>query len=105
MDNNLSRILYEVQNNIQWGNDAQGNSPPYNFEGFTHSLESAYTLGMNFVRYYERPAEIHQIRGEQAEFWYEFLGGISPVPPKRNKKNKFKWVLYAKKIRNRQFYS
>jgi hypothetical protein len=78
MESNLSRILYEVENNIQWGNDSFGNPPPYSFAEFTHSTEDPYTLGMYFVRYYERPASISTLRGKQAEEWFVFLGGIKP---------------------------
>lgn len=106
MDANLSRINYEVVNNIQWGNDALGNSPPYNFEGFTRSTDTPYNLAINFLRYYERPYEYNQpIRGQQAEYWYEYLQNISPEPPEPPvvifKKKKFKWVLYAQKLRNK----
>ena len=60
MDANLYRLIYEVQNNLQWGNDSHGNSPPYNFQGFTQSLENPYDLAINFLRYYERPAQYNQ---------------------------------------------
>ena len=77
MDNNISRILYEVQNNIQWGAGIYG-TPPYNFEGFTHSTESAYDLAINFLKYYERPASLDYSRGTQAESWYNYLTGDIP---------------------------
>ena len=98
MDNNLSRILYEVANNIQWGAGIYG-TPPYSFYDFTQSTESAYDLAINFLKYYERPASLNYSRGTQAEYWYEFLGGI--VPPRLFPKKKFKWVLYANKLRKR----
>lgn len=60
MDNALSRILYEVENNIQWGYDSLGNPPPYNFQGFTQSTKPPYDLAIEFLRYYERPAEYNQ---------------------------------------------
>lgn len=97
MDNNLSRILYEVANNIQWGAGIYG-TPPYSFYDFTQSTESAYNLAINFLKYYERPASLNYSRGTQAEYWFTFLGGISPAPIR--KKTKFKWVLYANKLRN-----
>ena len=78
MDNNLSRILYEVQNNIQWGAGYYG-TPPYNFEAFTHSKESAYDLAINFLKYYERPASLDYSRGTQAEYWYNFLDDDIPA--------------------------
>ena len=48
MDANLYRILYEVQNNIQWGNDSQGNPPPYSFSDFTEKLD-----GKNLTHVFE----------------------------------------------------
>jgi hypothetical protein len=82
MDANLYRILYEVQNNIQWGNDSQGNPPPYSFSDFTQSTDTAYNLAINFLRYYERPASYEQpIRGIQATYWYDYLQNIGPTPP------------------------
>lgn len=61
MDNNLSRILYEVANNIQWGAGAYG-TPPYDFETFTHSTDTPYNLAINFLKYYERPAQLDYSR-------------------------------------------
>ena len=60
MDNNISRIIYEVNNNLQWGNDSLGNPPPYSFYEFTQSTQSPYDLAINFLRYYEKPAEYNQ---------------------------------------------
>jgi hypothetical protein len=48
MDSNLKRILYEVDNNVQWGNDSYGNPPPYTFKQFTQSTENVVTLAMNY---------------------------------------------------------
>lgn len=105
MDIALARILYEVENNIQWGYDSKGNPPPYNFKGFTESEESPYDLAINFLRYYERPAEYNQpARGTQAEYWYEYLTGESPIIPTPESiitKKKFPWVLMIKNIRKR----
>lgn len=101
MDNALSRILYEVQNNIQWGSGIYG-TPPYSFYDFTQSTESAYDLAINFLKYYERPASLDYSRGTQAEYWYTFLGGIPPTPPTRLQKKKFPWVIYARKLRERR---
>lgn len=60
MDANLYRISYEVDNDVQWGNDALGNPPPYDFLGFTRSTDTPYNLAINFLRYYERPTEYNQ---------------------------------------------
>lgn len=97
MDNNISRILYEVENNIQWIATSEFN---YSFEEFTKSIDTPFNLAMAFIKNYERPADPNQpIRGVQATAWYEFLTGINPPTPTK-KTNKFKWVLYANKIRN-----
>lgn len=92
MDSNLLRILYEVENNIQWGNDSLGNPPPYSFEEFTHSEDTAYNLAMLFLHHYERPfVYLQPSRGTQADFWFAFLKGI--------KKKKSKVYLYTLKRR------
>lgn len=99
MDNNLSRIIYEVENNLQWIATSTYN---YSFREFTKSTESPYNLALAFLANYERPADPNQpVRGTQAEFWYQFLGGVQPTPIGKKKKTKFKWVLYANKIRKR----
>lgn len=81
MDSQLLRILYEVENELQWI-DAD-----MSFEEFTHSTESAYDLGLLFLAKYERPADPDQpARGTQAAAWYSFLdgtggGGGVTLPP------------------------
>ena len=82
MDSNLLRILYEVDNNLQWGNDSKGNKPPFNFLGFTKSNLSPSTLGILFLHHYERPAVYNQpARGTQATAWYVFIGGSATSRP------------------------
>lgn len=86
MDNNLSRIIYEVENNLQWIATSEYN---YSFLEFTKSLDTPYNLAMAFLANYERPADPNQpSRGTQAEDWYEFLSGH--VPPSPVKKKKYK---------------
>lgn len=84
MDSALKRILEEVATDTQWGANAVKGSPPYNFVGFTHSTESAYTLAVNFLWYYERPASqnsepqdvsVQQERNNNAIHWFETLTG------------------------------
>jgi hypothetical protein len=104
MDSNLQRILYEVNQGLQWGNDSEGNHPPYSFYQFTQSTEPPYTLGMNFLWYYERPLVKNQpVRGEQANFWYEYLTGTTPPdnPPIKPviTHTKCKSYMYIKKRR------
>lgn len=94
MDSNLQRILYEVEENIQWGDDSNGNPPPFDFYTFTKSNLPPYELGMLFLIYYERPGNQNQpSRGTQAEYWYNTLEGGSSggeggtgFIPKRNEK-------------------
>lgn len=57
MDNNLSRILYEIQNNLQWIATSQYN---YSFSDFTQSTDSPYNLALAFLANYERPADPNQ---------------------------------------------
>lgn len=91
MDNNLSRIIYEIENNLQWIPTQTYN---FSFEEFSKSELSPYELGLAFLANYERPADPNQPqRGTQAEFWFEFLGGIV------TKKNNKKWLL----SRNKKF--
>jgi hypothetical protein len=93
MDSNLWRIIYEVENDIQWGNDSDGNPPPFSFEEFTHSELDPYDLAMYFLWHYERPADNTQPnRGVQAEYWFTFLKGVK-------KKKGFKPYLIRKKVR------
>jgi hypothetical protein len=76
MDSNLARILYEVDNNLQYY------SPSGSFADFTKSTDTPYNLAMDFLAHYERPADPNQPnRGTQAEHWFSVLtGGTSPQP-------------------------
>ena len=73
MDSNLLRIIYEVENSLQWYN------PSMTFLQFTKSLKTPYDLAMLFIKYYERPANPSQPqRGTQAKYWADNLtGGIN----------------------------
>lgn len=57
MDNNLSRILYEVQNDLQWIPTTTYN---YSFYDYTQSTDTPYNLAMAFIVNYERPADPNQ---------------------------------------------
>jgi hypothetical protein len=92
MNSNLERILFEVDNGYQWGNDSDGNPPPFSFQEFTTSTLSPDTLAMYFLWYYERPAIKDQpIRGEQAIYWYQTLVGAY-----KKKKSKL-WLCMRKR--------
>lgn len=59
--------------------------------GGVHRLHNYDCLYINNTSPYQSPGNY---------VWSEFQGG-SPTPPSEYKKYKFKWVLYANKIRNR----
>lgn len=83
MESNLQRILYEVDNNIQWIHSTM------TFYEFSRSTDTPYNLGLLFLAHYERPADPDQpIRGTQAKYWYDTLtggggggGGGGQLPP------------------------
>lgn len=90
MDNNLLRINYEVQNGIQWIPTQTYN---YTFSEFKVSNDTPYNLALAFLANYERPADPNQpYRGNQAEAWFEYLGGIIPPTPSGSSNTK-KWAF------------
>ena len=104
MDSNLSRIDYEIENNLQWIPTSSYN---FSFQEFTTSTETPEYLASAFLKNYERAGvEVEEQRQTNARSWYDYLGGITPPqPPKPTKKQrKFPWVLYAKKIRNKPYF-
>ena len=89
MDNNLARILWELENGEQY---YATDSYPLSFEAFSKSTESPYTLACAFAWNYERSwvvlygseAEkeaLRKARGGDAETWYRYLTGVEPTPP------------------------
>lgn len=78
MDSQLARILYEVDNNIQWIN------PNKTFLQFTRSTDSPYNLAVDFLYSYERPKTPDpENRGMQGNFWFEYITGQAfPEPPR-----------------------
>ena len=99
MDANLYRIIYEVENNIQWIATSTYN---YSFYEFTQSIDTPYNLALAFLANYERPADPNQpARGTQAEYWYEYLGGLPTVTSTRKRK-KFPWAVLTNKIRKQR---
>ena len=78
------RIIYELENNLQWISTSQY---PMTFAEFSVSNDTPYNLAMVFIANYERPLDPNQpIRGEQANYWYEYLRGITPPQPTKKKK-------------------
>jgi hypothetical protein len=91
MNSNLARILYEVQQNIQWVYTGM------TFEEFTKSMDTPYNLAVLFLHYYEQPLNPNDAqRGNQATYWYENLTGGVIIPPEQ-KTHKFKWNLYLRR--------
>lgn len=102
MDANIYRILYEVENNIQWIATSTYN---YSFREFTQSTDTPYNLALAFLANYERPADPNQpARGTQAEYWYEYLGGLQPIPTYTRKNKKFPWAIYTNKLRKKRTF-
>lgn len=90
MDNNLDRIIYELNSGTQYYPTP---SYPMTFAQFTTSTASPYELACAFAWNYERsavvisgtPAEqeaLRQRRGGAGNNWYFYLTGqIPPIPP------------------------
>lgn len=103
MDSALARIIYEVENNIQW--IGRGDYSEYTFEEFSKSSESVGFLAVGFLLCYERPLDqsvsVQNYRTSLAEKWYTYLTGKEPISPggsgtgKKNKK--FNFILFNRK--------
>ena len=67
-------------------------------------------LAVLFMAGYERPSydpniNHYQARMQFANEWYQYMGGQpTPTPTDKTKKNKFKWVLYSRKLRNKSHF-
>lgn len=111
MDNAIARILYEVENNVQY---YATDTYPISFREFTQSTGSPYDLACAFAWNYERSwtvlygteAEkeaLRQKRGGSAESWYTYLTGKEPTPPgsggstTTKRRKKYNFVLFGRK--------
>jgi len=80
IDSQLQRILYEVENNIQWFG---GYSSAMTFKQFTQSTETPEYLADVFIKTYEHPADPNSpttgtlVRQSQARQWFDVLTGTS----------------------------
>lgn len=73
IESQIKRILYEVQNNLQWISSSM------TFKQFTQSTDTPYNLAMDFIADYERPANPDQpSRGDNANYWYNNLNFQGP---------------------------
>lgn len=94
MDNNLDRIIYELNHGIQY---YPTDNYPETFSEFTTSTKSPSYLAMAFLKNYERAGvEVASTRQQFANNWYTFLNG-KPFVGGTRKKKKFKFILFNKK--------
>ena len=101
MDNNLKRIKYEYDHpGVQW---IKTKKYPLSFKQFTQSTETPEYLASVWLKNYERAGVAYEKRRQNnARYWFEYLGGVTPPDPEEKiKTTKFPWVLYARKFRNR----
>lgn len=89
MDANLARIIYELENGLQYYSTT---GYLLSFREFTQSAKSPYYLACAFAWNYERSwvvlygseeekEALRQLRGGSAQEWYTFLTGLDPIPP------------------------
>lgn len=109
MDSNLARIIYEVNNKLQWY--GRGNYAGMSFAEFATSSQSVAFLAIGFLLCYERPADqsqsVQNYRASLAEAWYKYLTGVDPTPPSGGeggntgsgirRKGKFNFILFNKR--------
>lgn len=111
MDSNLERIIYELENNLQY---YATTSYPESFREFTQSNQTPYYLACAFAWNYERSwivlygteeekEALRQRRGGSANDWYRYLTGIDPPTPtptpSAKKKQRYKFVLFNSRRR------
>lgn len=121
MDGNLARLIYEVENNIQY---YKTDGYPLTFKEFIKSDESPYYLACAFAWNYERSYTVlygteaekealRQNRGGDANTWYTFLTGLEPpesggsggsgesgdTSTTTTKPKKFKFILFNRNKR------
>lgn len=117
MDSNLQRIIYEVENNVQYFSTA---NYPEDFGEFTKSGQTPYYLACAFAWNYERShvvlygseeerEALRQARGGQANYWYEVISGVAPPQPPpepgRERKKKYKFFLFKKRRSSQKWKS
>lgn len=95
MDTQLARIVWEQEN--ENGQFSPAGSYNMTFTEFKESTLSPYELGLIFLACYERPADPDQPnRGTQAEYWYEYITGLSFDGEEENKRKGLPlWLLYV----------
>lgn len=102
IDAQLDRIIYELNNGIQY---IVTDNYPETFAQFSVSEKSPEYLAAAFLYNYERPKSPNaQKRGEQARYWYNILSDIDPnwLMGLGQKKKGMSIVLMYAAIRRRQ---
>ena len=115
MDNNLARIIYEVENGLQW---IATDDYSFTFKEFTTSTASVSYLAKAFLLNYERPKDQSETkqneRANNAVNWYEYITGeeIDPSDPinppssgttvSGNKRKRFNFILFNRRRRTMQ---
>lgn len=112
MDNAIARIIYELENGLQYYST---DGYPLSFREFTKSTASPYELACAFAWNYERSAVVlwgtdaekealRKKRGGSAETWYTFLTGKEPTPPgsgggseQTKKRTGYNFVLFGRR--------
>lgn len=103
MDNALSRIIYELENNLQW---ISTDSYPLSFTEFTKSNSAIDYLTTAFLKNYERAGvENLSSRIEYANQWYSVISGEEPSTPggsgsgssTTKKKKGFNFILFNRR--------
>lgn len=99
IDANLQRILYEVENRVQWIATA---AHDMTFQEFTQSTAAVETLAKAFLLNYERPGDqsesVQEYRADLARYWYDYLMGSGGVIiPTIRRKRGFNFVLFGRK--------
>lgn len=111
MDQNIARILYEVENGLQW---IATSAYDLSFKEFSTSNKTVGYLAKSFLLNYERPADqsasVQALRSSYAESWYTYLTGtapdVDPDAPATNKTKKrkgYNFVLFNRKRRMQQW--
>lgn len=90
IDGQLQRIIYEVNNGLQWIATTQY---PMTFLEFIKSTDNVDVLAQVFITNYERPRDLPQpIRSDQAIYWFANLT-VGPTTP-ITKKHKMPLYMY-----------
>lgn len=118
IDWQLNRLIYELNNNLQYYSTTDYN---LSFPEFSTSSESPYYLACAFAWNYERSYTVlygteeekealRRLRGGYAEAWYTYLSGSEPpgpidppnpdpVDPTKLNKKRYKFLLFTARKR------